>query len=62
MKLSQLMESDPITPEIKYSERGDKSWSVRIDYGNGKVYVHSNKNKKALEKIVKERYGPKKFV
>lgn len=65
MKIIDVLESveahQPVTPEIKYRESGDKSWTVRIDYGNGRVYVHTNKDKRALEKIVRERYGPKVF-
>lgn len=65
MKLSSILESydekKPITPTVKYRVNGDGSYTVRVDYGNGKVFVHSNKSKAALEKIVKEKYGPKVF-
>lgn len=57
-----FVESEEIKPEIKYRQNGDKSWTVRVDYGNGKVYTHTNKKREPLEKLVKEKYGPRKFV
>ena len=60
MKIEQLFEE--LDPIIKWKQNGDKSWTVRIQYGDDKVYVHTNKKRDALEKIVKERYGKKTFV
>ena len=63
MKLQQLFtESEEVKPEVKYRQNGDKSWTVRVDYGNGKVYTHTNKRRQALVDLVKEKYGPRKFV
>lgn len=62
MNLTDLFESgDPITPKITWKTNGDKSYTVRIEYAPDKVYVHTNKDHRALEKLVKERYGPRKF-
>lgn len=60
--LKELLESEEVTPEVKWRTNGDKSYTVRIDYGNDRVFVHTNKNLKVLQDLVKERYGTKKFV
>lgn len=57
MKLSEL-----IAPKITWRQNGDMSWNVRVDYGNDRVFVHTNKNKKALEKLVNTRYKTRTFV
>lgn len=53
MKIIELLESNKIT----YRENGDKSWTVRIETPEGKIYVHTNKKRSELEKIVKARYN-----
>lgn len=63
MKLCEVLaESDLITPTTTWRKVGDGSWVVRVDYGNDRVFVHTNRKREALEKIVKDRYGPRKFV
>lgn len=62
MKVTDLFESEAITPKITWRTNGDGSTTVRIEYRPDKVYVHSNKKREALEKIVKDRYGPKTFA
>jgi hypothetical protein len=60
-KLAGLNESTN-KPTVTYREAGDGSWTVKVDYGNGKVFVHTNKKKAALEKLVSDRYGSKTFA
>lgn len=57
----ETIEDNMVTPKITWRTNGDKSYTVRIDYGNDRVYVHTNKNRSALEAIVKDRYGPRHF-
>ena len=59
--LTESASPNAVTPEVKYRQSGDGSWTVRVDYGNDRVYVHTNKKRDALEKIVKDRYGPRTF-
>lgn len=62
MKLNEILESEePITPKVQYKQHSDGGWTVRVEYRPDKVYVHVNKSRSALEKIVKDRYGPKVF-
>lgn len=62
MKSNEIIPDDAITPSIKWRTNGDGSYTVRIEYTPDKVFVHTNKNLKALQQLVAERYGPKKFV
>lgn len=63
MKLDEVLSNkEPITPKIEYSRTGDGGWAVRVEYRPDKVYVHINKKLQILEKLVKDRYGPKVFV
>lgn len=58
MKIDDLFEQEkPTPPEIKWRTNGDGSFTVRVDYGNDRVFVHTNKNRKVLEQIVKDRYS-----
>ena len=61
MKLNEIF-GEPITPKITWRQLGDKSWTVRIEYDADHVYVHTNKKRDVLEKIVKDRYGPRSFA
>lgn len=60
MKLDEIQ--GPITPKVQWRTNGDGSYTVRIEYTPEKVYVHTNKNLKLLQKLVADRYGPKTFV
>lgn len=61
--LKELLEQQKeVTPEIKWKTNGDGSFTIRVDYGNDRVYVHTNKDRKVLERMIKDRYGPRKFV
>ena len=53
--------SDEITPIYNWRQNGDGSWTVRIEYTPKHIFVYTNKKRQNLEKIVKERYGPKTF-
>jgi len=53
---------EKITPKVTWRVNGDKSHTLRVDYGNDKVYVHSNKDKRVLEKMLRDRYGPAEFM
>lgn len=60
--LKDILESEDklVTPEVKWKTNGDGSYTVRVDYGNDRVFVHTNKKREVLEKILKDRYGPRK--
>lgn len=61
--LKELLEQqEEVTPEVKWKTNGDGSFTIRVDYGNDRVYVHTNKDRKVLERMIKDRYGPRKFV
>jgi hypothetical protein len=62
MKLTEITESETITPTIKWKTNGDNSYTVRIEYTPDKIYVHTNKNAAVLKKLIADRYGPKNFV
>lgn len=62
MKIDELFEQEEVTPKITWKTNGDGSFTLRVDYGNDRVYVHTNKNRKVLEQMIKDRYGPRKFV
>lgn len=57
-----LNETELTSPKITWRINGDKSYTVRIEYSPEKVFVHTNKNKTVLQKIVNDRYKPAKFV
>jgi hypothetical protein len=46
----------PTKPVITYRTNGDGSTTARIVLPNGNVEVHSNKNRRVLEKLVHDRY------
>lgn len=60
MRINEITE--PITPNIKWRQNGDNSYTIRIEYAPDKVYVHTNKNPEVLKKLIADRYGPKTFV
>ena len=43
-------------PKVTYKVNGDDSFTVRIVMPNGRIIVHTNKNRRILEKLVKDRY------
>ncbi len=49
-------------PSITFRTNGDNSFTMKVDYGNGKVYVHTNKKLKALQDLITARYGARNFV
>ena len=55
------LKEELITPNITWRVNGDKSHTVRVEYTPEKVFVHTNKQRSVLEKIVKDRYGPATF-
>ncbi len=55
MKLSAVSENSG-QPTVAYRQNGDGTYTVRVVAPNGKVFVHTNRDKRALEKIVRERY------
>ena len=58
MDLKDIFEGEVEKPvSYKWRQNGDGSHTVRIEYKNGTVRVHTNKNKQVLVKLVKERYG-----
>lgn len=54
MKLITIVEGEQ--PTVTYKQLGDGSWSARIVAPSGKIYVHTNRDRRVLEKLVKERY------
>lgn len=72
MKLNEMfgdIGGELITPTTTWKQLGDGSFIVRIEYTpdpssslEKKVFVHTGKNRAYLEKLIKDRYGPKKFV
>lgn len=51
--------SKSVRPSITWRQNGDKSWTIVVDYHmkSGHKHIHSNKNRSALDKIIKDRYG-----
>lgn len=49
-------------PKITWRTNGDGSFTVRIEYGPDKVYVHTNKNRKVLQDLVAKRYAPRNWA
>jgi hypothetical protein len=43
-------------PKVAYRQNGDDSWTAKITLPNGDIRVHSNKNRKTLDKLVGSRY------
>lgn len=63
MKLADLTEDRKvITPVITWRQSGDKAWIIKVVYDEDHIYVHSNKNRKVLEKLIKDRFYPKYFT
>jgi hypothetical protein len=65
LKVSRILtatQNELITPSVKYRQLGDGAWLVRIEYTPEHIFIHSNKKRQVLEKIVKDRYGPAKFI
>lgn len=55
MKVNTLLEQNENT-KITWRQNGDGSWTARIER-DGRVFVHTNKNKATLEKLVNSRYS-----
>lgn len=62
MRIDEVFGGELITPKVTWKTMSDGSNVVRIEYREDKVFVHTNKNRSVLEKLVKERYGPKRFA
>lgn len=43
-------------PQVTYRVNGDGSWTVVVQFDDGRRFVHTNKKKVELEKIVNARY------
>lgn len=57
MKLTEI--ADPKSenkPTFKYHKHGDGSHTVRVEYPDGRVFVHTNKNINVLNKLIAGRY------
>lgn len=51
-----------LTPKITWRTNGDGSFTIRVEYAPDKVYVHTNKVRKVLEQLIKDRYGPRNYL
>lgn len=44
-------------PSVKYHKHGDGSWTARVEYPDGRVFVHTNKDRGKLAKLISDRFG-----
>lgn len=58
-----MTDEQGMLPKITWHEHPNGHHTVRVEYENGKKFVHTSGDRNRLQKIIKDRYSkPAKFV